>query len=311
MSTKKSVKQPVKARKLERPNYSSFKLQKKIRNIQKISSGWSMFKCSFYHLYKHKWLFLSITLIYFMLSLVLVTGLLGSSQIIGGKETLSEVFQGVQGRVLTSFALFSLIASGGSSASTETGSIYQTILLIFFSLVVIWALRQTYAGESVSIKDCFYKSTSQLVPFVLVLLIIVLQFLPFLIGVGLYNLVTVAGFTANLIAKLLWFLLMIFLGLLSLYMVSSSLFGLYIVTLPGMTPMKSVRSARELVRLKRWQVIRKLLLLPVLLILLAFVLMTPVLLYVTIIAEWVFLFLSLLAVVFFHTYTYKLYRELL
>ncbi len=49
------------------------------------------------------------------------------------------------------------------------------------------------------------------------------------------------------------------LAMLTLIYVKSSLFALYIVTLPDMTPMKALRSARELARYRRWTVLRKIL----------------------------------------------------
>jgi hypothetical protein len=94
-------------------------------------------------------------------------------------------------------------------------------------------------------------------------------------------------------------------------MVSSSIFALYIVTLPDVTPMQALRSARELVRYRRWSIARKVLFLPVSLLVIAAVIMVPVILLVTPASEWVFFILSMLSIAVIHSYMYSLYRELL
>jgi hypothetical protein len=94
-------------------------------------------------------------------------------------------------------------------------------------------------------------------------------------------------------------------------MLASSLFALYIVTLPGMTPIRALRSARGLVRYRRWTVIRKILWLPLLLLLVAAVIMLPIIIWLTAVAQWVFFILSMFALLAVHSYMYALYRELL
>jgi hypothetical protein len=94
-------------------------------------------------------------------------------------------------------------------------------------------------------------------------------------------------------------------------MLSSSLFALYIVTLPDMTPLTALRSARQLVRYRRWTVLRKIFWLPVALLILAAVIMVPIIIWLTAIAQWVFFLLTMFSLVATHAYMYNLYRELL
>jgi hypothetical protein len=94
-------------------------------------------------------------------------------------------------------------------------------------------------------------------------------------------------------------------------MVSSSVFALYIVTLPDVTPMQALRSARELVRHRRWSIARKVLFLPVSLLVIAAAIMIPVILLLTPASEWAFFVLSMFSLAVIHSYMYGLYRELL
>jgi hypothetical protein len=97
----------------------------------------------------------------------------------------------------------------------------------------------------------------------------------------------------------------------SIYMVSASVFALYIVTLPDMTPRPALRAARDLVRFRRWTVIRRVFFLPLFLLLLLGVIIIPLILYAQAIVPIVFFMLSMLSILFIHTYLYTLYRELL
>ena len=72
-----------------------------------------------------------------------------------------------------------------------------------------------------------------------------------------------------------------FLALLSLYMICSSLFALYIVTLPNVTPMKALRSARQLVLHRRFLVLRKILFMPLALLVLGAIIMIPLIIFLT------------------------------
>jgi hypothetical protein len=119
------------------------------------------------------------------------------------------------------------------------------------------------------------------------------------------------GIAIYAVEKILWALLFAGLALLTLYMLSSSVFALYIVTLPDMTPMKALRSARELVRYRRWTVLRKIICLPIILLLVALVIMLPVIILLTPLARWVFFILTMAALLAIHAYMYTLYRELL
>jgi hypothetical protein len=167
------------------------------------------------------------------------------------------------------------------------------------------------AGSKARVRDTYYRGMYPLVPFILVLMVIALQLVPLLVGSTVYSLVINNGIAVLFIEKLLWALLYALLALLSLYMISSSLFALYIVTLPDMTPLKALRSARELVRYRRWTVLRKVLCLPLILLVAAAIIMLPIIVWLTPLAKWIFFLLTMSSLVAVHAYMYTLYRELL
>ena len=149
-----------------------------------------------------------------------------------------------------------------------------------------------------------------LIPFVLVLMVIGLQLVPLLVGSALYSAVINNGIAVMAIEKIIWAIGCFLLALLSLYMICSSIFALYIVTLPDMTPFKALRSARQLVLHRRWTVLRKVLFLPVALLIIAALIMVPLVILLTPLAQWIFFALTMFGIAIVHSYMYNLYREL-
>lgn len=306
-----NVKSPAK-RSVSRAKYKSFRLQKKIKiKPQKpLSGAFSLMKGNIKHLWKYKRVFVGITAIYLVLSLLLV-GVGGIKDFGDLKNTLGSA-NNLGSQLTQGLALFAYMLSGGvGGSSNPTAGIYQTVLMVIVSLVVIWSLRKTYAAEKVKVKQAFYSSMYPLIPFILVVLVIALQFLPLVISGSLYSIVIGQGLAVTNIEKALWLILVILGFILTLYMISSSLFALYIVTLPDINPMKALRSAREVVIHRRSAIMRKILFLPISLLLMGAIIMLPILLFFTVVANYVFVILGLFALVVGHGYMYRLYRELL
>jgi hypothetical protein len=301
---------PTKPRRLKQPTYKSFKLQKRIKHPIRVPNVFKLTKQAVSVIWQHKKLFVGITIVYGLLNLVLVRGFAGGTDLSSLKQTFDEVFTGNFGSLASGLGVFVTLLSSSGNASSDTAGAYQTFIGIIASLAVIWGLRQVMAGSVVKIKDTYYKGMYPLVPFILVILVIGLQLIPLFAGISLYTLVVNNGIAVGA-AQLVWLIFCLLLATLSFYMLASSLFALYIVTLPGMTPIRALRSARGLVRYRRWTVIRKILWLPLLLLLVAAVIMLPIIIWLTAVAQWVFFILSMFALLAVHSYMYALYRELL
>lgn len=255
---------------------------------------------------RHWKLFLGIVLIYGILNLVLVRGLSGGTDL----STVKSALRGT-GSLTTGASLFLYLLGGSGNTSSAGAGSYQMILVIIISLALVWSLRQVYAESQVRIRDAFYKGMYPLVPVILILLVIGLQLLPLIVGATVYSIVMSNGIAVGSLEHILWFLLLIFTSLLSLYMLCSSTFALYIATLPDMTPMKALKSARELVKHRRFLVARKILFLPLAMLIMAAIVMIPLILVVTPFASWAFFILSMIGLAVAQSYMYALYRELL
>ncbi|OGL36007.1 hypothetical protein A3F38_01395 [Candidatus Saccharibacteria bacterium RIFCSPHIGHO2_12_FULL_48_21] len=254
-----------------------------------------------------------IMLVYLILNVVFASGVSNLSSVVSDIKFNLEASDSENlnplGTALGGFS--NLVASAGTSGSA-TGSTLQTTLIIIVSLVIIWSLRSLLAGKTIKVKQAYYSSMFPLIPFLLVLLVLFIQWLPVLLGVPIASAILSAIFVSGgVFATTL--LVMISIALLgwSLYMISSSLFAIYIVTLPDMQPRKALRSAKDLVAFRRWTIMRRLIVLPIVMLVAMAVVVIPLILYLTFLVTPVFLVLSVLSVLFIHTYLYLLYRELI
>lgn len=273
----------------------------------KLPSAWKITKSAWRVVWQNKNLFIAITLIYGILSLILVQGITGGTNI----SSLKSELNGSLGSLASAFSVFTTLIGSSGNSSSQTAGGYQLPLGVITSLAIIWALRQILAGKKAGIRDAYYHGMYPLVPFVLVILLIGLQLLPLIIGSTIYNLVVANGIAVNFFERMAFLLVFLAGTVWSIYMISSSLFALYIVTLPEMTPIKAIRSARELAKGRRWPIILRLIFLPIVLVVVAAIIMVPIIIVLAVLAKWVFFVLSMFTLVAVNAYLYTLYRELL
>lgn len=255
--------------------------------------------------------FLGIAAIYGVLNLLLVRGLSDPTSLTEFKGLLNGLFTGTLGHLQSALTSFAILLTTSNSNVTESSGVYQSLLLLIASLAIIYALRQVYAGHAIRVRDGYYQGMYPLVPYVVLLVVMSIQLLPAVIGAYLYGVAVSNGIAAGIVEQICFGAVFALLALWSLRMITATIFALYIVTLPDMTPMLALRSAKDLVYKRRLLIWRKLLLLPVVLLLAVVLIELPLILFLTPLAYWVFFAFSTASVVFFHGYIYVLYRKLL
>lgn len=286
-------------------------IARKEQNYKKLPAAWKILVGAVKHLYENKKLFLGILVVFAVLNSLFVTGVSGNFPLQAIRAELADSSVNTSG-ISGGFELFSQLLGSAGQASSDAGGVYQTVFLIVASLALIWALRKTYHKKSkLRIRDSFYGGMGQLVPFTLILLVILLQLIPLVIGGSIFSIVQSNGIADSGVMQFMWGLVFA-LGLLtSLYWVSSSIIALYIVTLPGTAPMRALRQAKKIVRFRRGAVILKIAFLPVILTVSALVILLPLIIFVSPAAEVMFLAYNIVLLGVVHSYMYNLYRELL
>ncbi len=301
------------ARLLKKTKYRSFKLQKPVKQERgaPLPSAWRLMRQAIGIIMRNKKVFIGIAAVYGILTAILVTGF-SSADVGGAKQSFQQLFTGHLSQLVsgTSFFLGLLGAGTGTSANPAAG-VYQVIVGIIISLAVIWTLRQIYAGHKTRIRDGFYQGMYPLVPVVMVLLVIGLQLLPLAGGAFVYSTVVGNGIAVSSVEQVMWFLLFFVLALLSIYMICSSLFALYIASLPNVTPSQALKSASQLVLHRRWAILRKVLFLPVALLVMLAVILVPFIVFWTAGASWIFFAVSMFILPVIHSYLYALYKAML
>jgi hypothetical protein len=291
--------------------YESFRLQKHLKSTAprpEVAGGFRLLFRSIKVLCTDWQLFGSIIVIYLILELILVQGL---SLVTSGStfSSTKNLLSGASNLASTSASLFLLLVGNGTGNSSS--SAYQFILLLFISLVLIWAFRQHYLGTATRIRDAFYQGMAPFVPFFLVLLTVGLELVPATIGVILYTAVTSNGIASTGVEHILWAIIMIILIIVSCYFIAGSIFALYIVTLRDMQPVQALKMANKLVRGRRLRIMTKLIFIPIAVFIIMAIVMVPFLLFAVKIAPVAFFIVTALMVAVLHGYLYGLYRELL
>lgn len=272
-----------------------------------LPSVWKLSRDSLRMLLQNLRVFIPITAIYIALSLILVQSAAGNLNI----ANLHSFIGGGKDRLLNGLITFEWLVTGTGAAGNAGAGVLNVVLLLTGSLAIVWALRQCWAGVSFRARDAWYKGMYPFVPVILLTLLFIAVLLPLIVGLGVFNLVLIFGFAEGVIAKILWAIPALGLVILSLWLITPVVMSLYIATLPNMEPMAALKAGKELVQNRRWTVLRKLLFVPLALLVIFAVIMVPALLTAPLFTPWLLFLLNAASLPVIHSYLYNLYRELL
>lgn len=307
-----SVLTSTKSRKLKKSRYSSFKLQKSIKHAPDdvLPSGFQLLKQTF-RLLLANWRTVGMFFLVFgVINLIVAQSLASSDDIAKLKSSIHDLLGGDWSQMGASAALLVMLGTASSSQSTA-GASYQLVWVIMGSLAFIWLLREMYAKNKVRVRMSFYRGMYPLVPFLLVLLVMGLELLPATLAGTIFSTLMSNGIASTLVEQIIWTLVCGLVAFITLFLLCSSVFALYIACLPDMTPLRALRSARELVTTRRSMILRKLLYLPFALLIIGIIVMAPLVLFATPLAIGAFFLLNIAALIVLHGYLYTLYRALL
>lgn len=294
----------------KKKKYRSFHLQKKIKPEPRyIPTSFKLLKESFVFLLKNKKVFFFIICIHALIYFLVIRSPI-SANINNIQDSINNVLgensqQTTRGVVAT---LGTVLSVSGSSQANVT---LVTVSIVMMSLVYIWAIRELHAKKPIKARDAYYKSMAPILPSSMVLIVASLQLLPFAIAAFVYSVARTGGLFASAFEDILFFTIAVLMAMISLYWMTSTIIALYIVTLPGMYPMQSLRMAKKLVQFQRFNVFRRVFTLPFLLALIYLIILVLVIRFATSQVFFAVELMQLLVLPVLHTYLYKLYRALI
>jgi hypothetical protein len=278
---------------------------KALTKIHGLSSSWALLKRSTVFWWRHRSRFLWISGLYFVSSFLLARG----AEI----TTIDEIRQQVSGDADEGFfdtVTTAGVALGSDSQANTSASAYQLILFVVFSLATIWMIRRLMASQSFRIRDTFYKGMYPLIPFAAILVLIVIQTLPFFIGGLIYSFVTIGGVAFGFLEQIPFLILWILLSAGTGYLLAGSVMTLYAVTLPDMYPLQALRAVRKRAIYRRWHILARILIISLVLAVLFSVAFIAIVGFIPSVTFVSIDFLWALIVPFLHVYLFHLYREL-
>jgi len=232
-------------RSLELPGYISFTV-----SVNKV-------------IWKYKKTMVGLVIVYAILTLVLIG--IGSQETYTTlnetlQETGSEVFSGNIGQLGQAALLFASIGSSGLTAAPgETQQVYMVLVGLLIWLTTIWLLRNLIAGHKVKLRDGLYNAGSPILATFLITIVMALQLIPVALAIIAYTSAQATGLLAGGVATMLFWVAAILLAVISLYWITSTFFAMVIATLPGMYPMKALRTAGDMVVGRRVRILLRIL----------------------------------------------------
>jgi len=211
-------------------------------------------------LWKYKNTFLLLVVVYVLLYALLV-GIQSQDTYTTLTDTLKstggEALSGNWGAIGQASLLFLTIASSGvNSDATEAQQIFSVLIFLMTWLATVWLLRNLLAGHKVKLRDGLYNSGAPLLALVCIALVIAVQLIPVAVAsIGYSAAVTSGLIDAGGAGAMLFWIGAALLAVLSLYWITSSLFAMIIVTLPGMYPYQALRTSGDLMLGRRIKIL--------------------------------------------------------
>jgi hypothetical protein len=205
-------------------------------------------------LWQYRKTFLLLGLVYAVLTAVLI-GIASQTTY----AQLTDSLRGASGEIFGNGwqqfgqALFVFAGTIGSSFSAQSSSgggaetLYGVMIALMIWLATVWLLRNFLANQKVKLRDGLYSAGAPLFATYVLALVLLVQLIPLALAFLGYSAASTTGLLNQGVEAMLFWFAAGGLALLSLYWVTSTLFAMVIVTLPGMYPFVALSRARDVV----------------------------------------------------------------
>lgn len=293
-------------------NTSSNHQDKKARGEKKpIIPTRKLFSQTIKQIWRHKRIFVSMFILTIVLNVVFVKGFSAVLDLPVLKDELQQTAK--LNNLQLSSTLVGIVAGSGSSGSTEQASVYQSLFMFSFCLAYIWLFRSITDSptKKLNLRLIFYNCMTPIVQFLALIIIAGVQLIPLIAGLSVFTTVQVNGLAVTAVETTAWGILALAATLLSFYLIVPTTLALFIVTVPDMTPMRAYKKAKQIVKGGRLKILQRIVTLIFLLILLVGAMLMLIVVTIPVLAEWLMVVLSALAMPIIIGAGFRLYRSLL
>ncbi len=233
----------------------------------------------FQTLWGSKGLFLRFLLLYLTLSVMMIGIIQGNNlttvnELVGviGEETGTG-----SGPFSKAFIVVTSSLGGALNSNlSEVQQFYMLALYIFVALTAVWLLRQRLADKSVKLRDGLYSAGAPMIAIFVLVLVAIMQMLPFALATLVYTVAEAGGFIGDGIEAGLFVGALVLLAALTLYFLTTTMFAMMIATIPGTYPLKAYRTAKKIVVGQRARLLVRLLWLALVIALVWYLVLIPV-----------------------------------
>ncbi len=261
-------------------------------------------------IYTNRFSFFKILVVYILIDVIFVLGF-SIPGVNASTLKLTSNFKGSLGSLYKGINLFGFVLNSSSSNSSNPAApAYAAFLFIVLGLVLFWSFRKIYLKQKFHLKEAYYNAMAPLIPYILVTIVVVIEFIPLSFALVLYNYVFIGGIAVGSLEKMVWALIIILLAILSFFLLSGSIFALPIVTKPGVNPVQALRKARQITKGLKLQISGRLIFGIISGLLGLSIIMILIAMSVPTIAGIALQLLSVLIVLYFFCYLFVLYMEI-
>lgn len=267
-----------------------------------------------------KWVYIRFILAFFILSVIFI-GALQVDNITSVNEVIDSASSGdsVLGPVMRAAVTVGSSLTGALNNNlSDVQYIYISALFILALLTLIWLLRHQLAGNKLKVRDGLYNAAAPIAAEYALLVVGIAQLIPAALAVVVYMSATTGGLLDGGIETALFSVALFLVIVLTLYFMTTTLFALFIATIPGTYPMKAYRAARQIVAGQRLRLLLRLLWMVVIILIANFLVLVPIVIIVNSFGggnSWVIPVAYQLAVitsiVYATAYSYLLYRRMI
>ena len=224
--------------------------------------------------------------------------------------TVNDVFGDGEETFLTQLISVGTLFGESTNFDNQTGMIYFIVTMIY-SLAIIWILRLIWAERKPKAKVAYYEGMYPLVPFFLVILFMIVQAIPFSIGGFFFQNAFNNGLAISFIEKAFFVGVFAAGAIISAYFIIGSVVAMYAVTVPGVTPSEARRTAKRILKGRRFKVIRQVM---IFLFISGAIALVPMMLSIWLLPQTTIVMAAIvliLTIPWIHFYFYGLYRDLI